>query len=344
MMHQLRKFIKSLIETNGVIPLDEFMRLTISHYYAQKGSIGSMGDFITAPEISQMFGEVVGAWCACEYLRFPDKPFYLVELGAGNGVMMDDILRVTKRIKGFTSNLKGIVILESSQYLRAKQADMLSKHIDKIMWIDNIQNLPKGNLIIVANEFLDALPIKQFQKVSGAFYEIGIGLKGEQFCYVQLSLTDFPSSKCPEGGVVEVCLPAFDIVKALAKQAKFGYISALFIDYGYFTPTFKSTIQAVKNHEYHDIFTNIGEADLTAHVDFGSLAKFLEASGMEILRATQKEFLCKNGIEFRAKKLVEAGAKGVEVDLNRLIADDQMGELFKVLEARSSRLIYCKSS
>ncbi len=331
-MSQLQTLLRHLIEANGAIPLDEFMRLAVSHYYANRESIGGSGDFITAPEISQMFGEVLGAWCANEYLQFSQQDFCLVELGAGRGTMMNDILRATKVVPGFASHLRQIVILENSSHLRAKQAAKLEAYANKITWIDSIQDLPKENLIVVANEFLDALPIKQFQKNEGVFYEVGIGLKGGEFYYTCLNPVEIPYPDCREGSVVEICLPAFDIAKNLVERDK--YISALFIDYGYFNPSFRSTLQAVKGHKYHDVLADIGEADLTAHVDFGSLAKFFALSGMEVHGSTQGEFLRVNGIELRADKLIATGAKGVETDLNRLISNKQMGELFKVLEVR----------
>lgn len=317
-------------------PIDEFMRLAVAHYYAYQESIGASGDFVTAPEISQMFGEVVGAWVAAEYLARGQQPFYLVELGAGNGTMMSDILRATKGVASFISNLGKIIIVENSPRLRAKQAAKLTQFQDKLIWLDNIQELPEGNLIIVANEFLDALPIKQFQKLGDGFFEVGINFKGSEYNYTHLDRANLDYPNCPEAGIVETCPAAIDMANLLIARRAW-YTSALFIDYGYFLPPFTSTLQALKAHKHHDVLSNVGEADITAHVDFGTLAKYFTTNGFEVVCAHQREFLLGNGIELRAKKLISSGAKpeGIQEDLFRLVSSHQMGMLFKVMELRN---------
>lgn len=325
-----------MLTINTPTPIDVFMRLAATHYYAHRESIGSRGDFVTAPEISQMFGEVVGAWCAAECLARGEQSFHLVELGAGNGTMMSDILRATKDIASFTKNLKNVIIVENSPRLRAKQASKLDKYGDKISWANSIQELPEGNLIIVANEFLDALPIKQFEKIGDNFVEIGVGFIDSKLRYIQMDKASIDSPSCPEKGIVEVCEDAINIANCLATR-KGGYVSALFIDYGYFTPPFTTTLQAVKAHKYHDVLSNIGEADITAHVDFGSLDSLFKANGFTTAYATQGEFLLRNGIEIRAKKLIASGADyfRIQKDLSRLISQNEMGLIFKAFEARS---------
>ncbi|MDF3047800.1 MAG: hypothetical protein K0R73_918 [Candidatus Midichloriaceae bacterium] len=306
--------------THRPIPIDEFMRSAIRNYYQNNESIGANGDFITAPEISQMFGEMVGIWCATQYQKI-NTSFYLVELGAGKGTMMKDILRSTKHIPGFHENLRSIVIVENSTKLIEKQAQNLRDY--DVTWVDDISHLPSGNLIIVANEFLDALPIKQFERVSGIFYELGVG-------NVRISPAQIQAD-CPENGIIEICPDAQDIAEKLAER---GNLSTLFIDYGYFTPPYKSTLQAVKGHKYHDVFSNIGEADITAHVDFGALNDIFSKHGIKTHYQTQRDFLCNHGIQIRAQVLIKNGAdhKVISQALERLISPMQMGDLFKVLE------------
>jgi NADH dehydrogenase [ubiquinone] 1 alpha subcomplex assembly factor 7 len=302
------------------IPIDEFMRSAIRKYYQNNESVGASGDFITSPEISQMFGEIVGVWCATQYQEI-NSDFYLVEIGAGRGTMMKDILRATKRVPGFHDNLKGVIILENSTKLMEKQAQAL--HGYDVTWVDDISSLPAGNLIIVANEFLDALPIKQFERVGNIFYELGVG--NARIAPVNLEYA------CPENGIIEVCPDALYIAEKLAER---GNLSALFIDYGYYEPTYKSTLQAVKGHKYHDVFSDVGEADITAHVDFKAFRNIFSKHDIRTNYQTQREFLRNHGIELRANALIKNGANPATIikALDRLTSPIQMGNLFKVLE------------
>ncbi len=321
---------------NTPITIDDFMQNAVSYYYAHKESVGGKGDFITSPEISQMFGEVLGAWCAAEYYARGQEAFCLVELGAGNGTMMDDILRATKNIKGFHEDLKQIIIMENSRYLRARQRERLHKYLGKLTWIDSINQIPKSNVIILANEFLDALPIKQFKRLGNKFFEVGITSIDSKYWYTEIDEAYIDYPECPERGIVETCEAAVNIVKHLLSRAS-GYTTALFIDYGYFSSPFVSTLQAVKDHKTHDVLSDIGEADITALVDFGTLFKLFKESGFIATYLTQREFLLQNDIEFRAKKLISCGANplNIENDLHRLISTSDMGSLFKVLEIKS---------
>lgn len=330
--------IDQLIDIHGYVSIDQFMKLAIREYYANENSIGGRGDFITAPEVNQMFGEIVGAWCASKYLERDHTSFSILEMGPGRGTMMLDILRATKNVPGFHENLQSIILLENSLKLGEMQANTLKDFKEKIIWIASIEELEfRKNLIVVANEFFDALPIKQFQYSNNKWNELGVIRKtGEtnfEFAQVRQSALDFGQAN--DGDIIEVS-PASELVIAeLAESAE--KIDALIIDYGYFEHDGRPTMQAVKNHKHHNPLEELGTADITAHVDFKGLSYWLREEGFEVKLSTQGEFLKENGIELRAERLIQSGAKKEDIQsaLDRLMDHSQMGTLFKVLEASS---------
>ena len=299
----------------------QFMSLALGHpehgYYMKRDPFGRDGDFITAPEVSQLFGEMLGAWVADIWMQMgkPEK-LALLECGPGRGTLMADIMRSTKRVEGFHDAVC-VHLLEISPALKEKQGKALSVY--KPQWHETLESVPNDMaLIVIANEFLDALPFRQYVGES----ERMIALDGETLVFVP-----------EEGDVVEDSPEREAFVKEVTMRLRAQGGAALFIDYGHVNTGEGDTFQAVKGHEYVDVFSDIGDADLTSHVDFAALA-----AGADINvggPVTQGGFLKALGIETRAAMLKQKASvqqeEQIEKGLHRLIDSDQMGLLFKVI-------------
>lgn len=319
--------------------LDQFMSFVIPYYYQNNMAIGSVGDFLTAPEISQMFGEMVGIWCAEKFLQANSPKFQIIELGAGNGTMLSDLLRATKHVVGFHENLENIVVIENSDLLKSRQKLKL-KQYDKCKWKNNLDDIDKLFTIIIANEFFDALPIKQYQVVKSRLHEVMIKIANNKAEFVLssegLSLDLFGKyGSFHEGDIIETSPASLNYAHLIKNLITQNGGAALIIDYGYVKSTNKSTLQALYEHRYISPLEKIGNADITAHVNFQSLAEVF-AGCNDIKISTQSDFLTSYGITTRAEQLInKASNKSEEIksQLERLISSQQMGELFKVLEA-----------
>lgn len=336
----LKSYFFHLIKTDGPIPFDQYMRVVNRYYYSTSAPIGKSGDFITAPEISQIFGEIIGIWCIDQFNTTILSDFYLIELGAGNGTMMVDILRTTSKYAKFSHHLKKIIIVENSDLLRQKQMLALTNYIHKIEWIADINELPQHtNLMLIANEFIDALPVKQFIKTNDKFYEIYVGLKNDYLCYQLVDNNKIDHSDytdCPEDGVIETNETILKILESLNNLTSNSKFCGLFIDYGYTTNHYTPTVQAVKNHGYTDILLSPGSSDLTAHVDFLALSNFLTQKDISSKILDQGTFLNIYGASARANQLAlnnNGYLQSIPKDLERLTSDQYMGKMFKVLEA-----------
>ena len=329
----LEQKLRDLIKEDGDMPLDKFLSFVISYYYQHNAPIGRRGDFITAPEVSQMFGEMVGIWAARHWLNTGKQAFSLVEMGPGYGTMMSDILRGTSHVAGFHNAMEKIYLIEQSTSLIDTQKQKLYKYHDKISWVDDISHVQEGNLLIVANEFFDALPVKQFIKKNGEFHEVlvGINSQGDFALYNSDYTICHDDHDCPEDGVVEVSLTSQQVAQKISQRLLSESSAALIIDYGYDVKSYATSLQALKNHEFHDIFHEIGSADITYHVDFTALSHCFGDLDKSI--QSQQQFLSSNGIQARALQLINNGAdpEKIRIQLNRLMAQDQMGQLFKVL-------------
>lgn len=325
----LESHIKNLISFNGPIGVDQFMEVVISHYYKNNNPFGSKGDFITAPEISQMFGEIVGIWCANHWMNTGSNTFTLVEIGGGNGTLMSDLLRGTKHIPKFHQSITQIAMVEISPLLQAKQKSTIN--FSNIAWYNDLNELDTENCIIICNEFFDALPIKQFIKEDDGFKEILVTLNNGKFEFIKSSRLFHNLTSASTGSIIETSSASLAYASVIKnKIGKNG--KALIIDYGYVDPPYKSTLQALKHHKYHDVLSDLGTADITALVDFKALGEVFPNSKI----TTQGEFFKTYGIEARAQSLIQNGANANEVNLAlyRLTAAEQMGSLFKVLETR----------
>lgn len=288
-----------------------------AYYYATRDPFGPSGDFVTAPEISQMFGEMVGATLADCWTRAgsPNDAIY-VELGPGRGTLSRDALRVLR-----AADFQGEVhLVETSPALRSIQENALGP----AHWHDEVVDLPARPLLLVANEFLDALPIRQFVgNVERRVLAAAGGLAFDR-----------------DGEIVETSPARDETVTAIAicLAAKGG--AALFLDYGHAKSTPGETLQAVRGHRFAPVLANPGEQDLTAHVDFEALAAAGAVGDVKITRlVTQGEWLNRVGIRARAEALAKANpdkADEIRSALQRLTAPDQMGDLFKVIAIRSA--------
>tara|TARA_B100001121_G_scaffold296316_1_gene301573 strand:- start:299 stop:1363 length:1065 start_codon:yes stop_codon:yes gene_type:complete len=339
-MTKLEELIINRIQETGPISISTFMRECLLHpehgFYTQRNVLGSQGDFITSPEISQMFGEILGL-CLAQYWIDLDRPerFALVEFGPGSGTLILDILRAGSYVKGFT-NACEIFLVEASSKLKSQQQKKLSKF--NVNWINDDLLLPKIPTFFIANEFFDALPVKQYHKKNDRWYEVQVGLKNEQLC---LGLSEGTTThteletrfkNCVNGDTVEISDDAIRISKSIGQIINNEGGCALIIDYGDWH-SLGSTLQALKSHKFKKIFDRPGEVDLTCHVDFEALAR---NSGCAYSRlTTQGVFLERLGISDRANLLLKNSKPEHKQSIisahRRLTHPDEMGTLFKVL-------------
>lgn len=312
----------------------DYMAAANSHYYATRDPLGAAGDFTTAPEISQMFGEMVGVWIADLWARAGSPAFRYVELGPGRGTLAADALRAMAR---FGCIPAGIELVETSPTLRTAQLARLpaATHHDEVDALPD--DLP---LLIVANEFFDALPVHQYIRTAGGWRERMVERRGDDFAAVPgdadaaAAIPEMLRSK-NVGTIVETAPVAAAIMQRCAFRIARQGGAMLAIDYGYVGPAAGDTLQAVKAHRFADAFTDPGEADLTTHVDFTALADAARSAGAAVSPvATQGDWLQRLGIEARLQSLAATApdrAKELQGQRDRLVAADAMGELFKVM-------------
>jgi len=329
-------YIHELIDkSQGSISISNFMNAALYHkeygYYMNKLPLGKDGDFITAPEISQLFGETIAVWImnTWEKLGKPSK-FSLVELGPGRGTLIHDVIRVTKKYSCFFSSMD-IHLVEISPILQKIQKEKL-KGLD-INWHTDVDNLPNQPTIFFANELFDALPIDQFVYLDGQWYENRVTKQdnGSLSLLLQCSVPITGKGKLFNGAVMEVCLAGTEILKKLENKIVNNGGAALIIDYGYVYPSYKSTLQSIRQHKYTNFLKNVGNSDITALVNFQALKDSLKHVDCETL--TQREFLYLFGIKERAQALMENASNEQK---NRIFSEflrltENMGTLFKVM-------------
>ncbi|WP_247653825.1 class I SAM-dependent methyltransferase [Labrenzia sp. PHM005] len=343
----LKDKLRQRIMSDGPLSVAEYMTLCLSDpqfgYYTTREPFGRKGDFITAPEVSQMFGELIGAVClgAYESLGAPEA-VQLVELGPGRGTLMADFLRVAVQRPAFL-NAARLNLVEMSPRLRQVQSDTLKTAPLQPEFRDHFAQVPDGPLIVIANEFFDALPIHQFVKTASGWQERQVGLDDKGNLVFGVGVARLPDTAIPagavsasDGSILETQPAANAIAEEIAARiAKHGGI-ALFIDYGYAKSAAVDTLQALYKHSYDDVLAHPGEADITAHVNFETLALAAQAAGaVPLPLLEQGEFLLRAGLLERAGSL-GAGKSPHQQDsirdaVERLAAPDQMGSLFKVL-------------
>jgi NADH dehydrogenase [ubiquinone] 1 alpha subcomplex assembly factor 7 len=337
--------IRRLIALEGPISVERFMALALGHpqhgYYMTRDPLGATGDFTTAPEISQMFGELIGLWAAQCWLDLGQpNPVRLVECGPGRGTMMTDALRAAKAAPGFLDALQ-IELIETSPVLKAAQMLKLAGCGTPVAWRSRMDEISEGApRIIIGNEFLDALPIRQYMRQNNQWHERLVGLSGDSLI---MGLRPRPETAImqhgPEGAVIEVAIAAQGFIRDLALRLKADGGVALFLDYGHTQSGFGDTLQAMRSHAFVDPLASPGESDLTAHVDFEALCKTARELGLTVHGPmAQGAFLQALGLEARTEQLVSHARTQEQKDVirsaERRLTDTSrtgMGHLFKVI-------------
>ncbi len=351
----LQSEIKRLIKTSGPMPVWRYMELCLTHpefgYYVSRDPLGREGDFTTAPEVSQMFGELLGLWAASVWKAIGSPPLLrLIELGPGRGTMMADAMRALRVLPPLYQALS-IHLVEINQVLREKQKSMLSGARD-VAWHDSIDDIPDGPAVIFANEYFDVLPIHQMVRRGTGWHErtVDIDASGK----LVFGWADEPTPRfevllpplvraAPPGAVFE-WRPDAEIMK-IASRVRDQDGAALIIDYGHVRSDAGDTFQAIARHSFTDPLKNPGQADVTAHVDFEALSRAAEDIGARVHGpVTQGEFLRRLGIETRAETLMGKASPEVSEDISsamkRLVGGGRggMGSMFKVLAVSEPHL------
>ena len=349
MDNDLQAYLVEKIKKDGPIPLSVFIETAMTHpelgYYASNSvyPIGKYGDFITAPEVSQMFGEIVGAWVIDIWQQMGGKEITLIECGPGRGVLMADILRVARKASDFLQKVH-IRFIETSKTLKNSQKKAIENYINlrQVSWNTSFANC-KGPCIILGNEFLDALSIEQVTQKNKKWFQRIIKLAPKEesraFCFdeqiMEEGLAPFLPSYVRDNKIYEISPARIRFIEDCSRIIKQGTGVALFIDYGHVKTHYGDTLQAVKDHHYAHVLEDIGKSDITSHVDFESLSKVVKSQGLEVMLVkTQGQFLKNLGIEHRAhvlKTVAKKQSAEIDIALSRLVGHKQMGDLFKVL-------------
>jgi len=340
--------LTEMIRTGGPMTLDTYMAQVLTHptlgYYTTQEPFGVTGDFITAPEVSQMFGEMIGVWCAHTWAQMGNPPrVCLTEAGPGRGTLMRDLLRAASKASGFAEAID-VHLIEISPRLRAIQREALGD--TPVTWHESLDDIPSDvPLVLVANELLDALPIRQFKRTIQGWCErlVDVAPDGDGFRFV-LTQTPSPAAAmlpaqvrdAPLGSVAEVSPASVALVSDISTRLLAQGGAALLIDYGSDAFGVRDTLQAVSHHKPHPALEAPGMADLCAHVDFAMLAQAATEQGAGVWGpVTQGAFLTQLRIAERAAALrrVATEAQHVDIDsaLDRLVGVKAMGSLFKVL-------------
>jgi NADH dehydrogenase [ubiquinone] 1 alpha subcomplex assembly factor 7 len=346
MTSELGRRIARRVAIAGPISVADFMAEALGHptlgYYRRAMPLGAAGDFTTAPEISQMFGEILGAWLAERWQAMGHpRPVRLVELGPGRGTLMADALRATRGVPGFHAAID-LHLVETNETLEARQALALSAF--KPTWHERFDQVPAGPLLLVANEFFDALPVRQFHKTARGWSErmVGLAPDGKSLAFALAPGSSPFAAFLPqanEGAEAELCEQGRALSAAIGARVMHDGGWALIVDYGRDVSGPGSSLQAVRAHRGADVLERPGETDLSTHVDFEALAT---ASKAHVFGPVgQGDFLRRLGIMQRAGILTAraspAQRHAIDAGLQRLIAPDQMGTLFRVMAVGDDR-------
>ena len=346
-MTALKDRLRQLIAAAGPISVSDYMAACLfdpqAGYYTTREPFGAAGDFVTAPEISQMFGELIAVWAYSAWAALGrPMPMTLAEIGPGRGTLMADMLRTLDRLDtGFVTRAR-VALIEASPRLAELQKKRFSGGRGRPTWYAELSQVPALPLVIVGNELFDALPARQFVRTAQGWRERMVGLDDDGalrfmagMAGIDPALLPPDAADAPEGAIFEIA-PAREALMAgiSARIARDGG-AALFIDYGHLVPGLGDTLQAVRSHAYDDVLAHSGEADLTSHVDFFALARIAAAHGLEAQTTTQGQFLIGLGLVERAGALgATAGEETRERlrgEVERLAGPNAMGRLFKVL-------------
>jgi NADH dehydrogenase [ubiquinone] 1 alpha subcomplex assembly factor 7 len=351
-MSPLEAKLVRAIQTRGPITVANYMEAALADpeygYYRTGAPVGAGGDFITAPEISQMFGELIGVWLIdCWRQMGSPKPVRLVEAGPGRGVLMADALRVGRIDPEWMAAID-LHLIEIHPELQRRQAIMLGSY--QPTWHEAVESVPNGPALFVANEFFDALPIRQFVAVRGHWHERLVAwTEAAGFHFVAsaepspLALVAPDARSLPANSILELGLAAIDVTAGLSRRIAREGGAALIIDYGRVRPDGRDTLQAVRAHARADPLRDPGTADLTAHVDFAALARTAIECGVKAIGPiSQAALLAALGIDIRFSALLKRAsavqAAELEKARDRLVSPEAMGELFKALAITADRI------
>jgi NADH dehydrogenase [ubiquinone] 1 alpha subcomplex assembly factor 7 len=345
----LERELVAMIAAEGPLSVDRYMALCLGHtrhgYYMRQDPFGRGGDFTTAPEISQMFGELIGVWCATAWQTMgTPSPFRLVELGPGRGTLMADVLRAARVVPGFLDAAR-IDLVETSPALRQRQVETLSRSGAPILWHSGLEKVPPGPTLLIANEFFDALGVKQFLRTDAGWHERLVGIDASGKLAFGLAPDPLPAGSLPQwvqaaasGEVVEVSPARHETARAVGSRLRAMGGAALIIDYGHVRSGPGDTLQAVRAHAFQDVLASPGNSDLTSHVDFEALGHALRQGGAAVHGPlTQGAFLSAMGLAERTEVLKRHADTSTRSDIDaaaaRLADASQMGQLFKVIAA-----------
>lgn len=343
-MNALAARIARLIETQGPLSIAQFMTMALhdtdAGYYAARDPFGARGDFVTAPEISQIFGELVGLWCVQVWRdQGRPSPARLVELGPGRGTLMADALRAARLVPEFLDAIE-IVLVEASPALRAIQGERLKEFGSRVRWSSGFNSDAACPQYVIANEFFDALPIRQYVRTERGWCERMVTIDNDDVLAFALAPVATPLAfegcdTAPLGATYEVSPAALALAEDIARGIAGHGGAALVIDYGYSQPGFGETLQAVGGHAFRAVLDDPGSVDLSAHVDFAALAGAVHRGGARSSGPIgQGAFLQSLGIDARALRLSRADpghAAAIAAAVDRLTHPAQMGTLFKTL-------------
>lgn len=341
------------IAAAGPIGVADYMALCLfdpDHgYYTTREPFGAQGDFTTAPEVSQMFGELLAAWLVAAW-REAGAPAgaVIAEIGPGRGTMMKDMARTLARLAPDLAATARFALVETSPRLRRIQRQTLDGAGPAFAWHDTAATLPAGPLFVAANELFDALPVRQFVKTAAGWRErvVGIGEDGTLAFMAGAAgldpgLLPAQAAAAAPGTIAELAPAREALMETLARRLAEHGGAGLFVDYGYVGPALGDTLQALRRHRYDDVLAAPGEADLTSHVDFAPLAAVARRCGLDVEIAGQGDFLLGLGLLERAGALGagqdEAGRERIRAAVERLAGPEEMGRLFKVMSVRSRR-------
>lgn len=349
-MNRLAQKIAALIRSTGPISVADYMATCLldpeDGYYTTRDPFGANGDFVTAPEISQMFGELVAVWLVHGWQAIGSPASVTIaEIGPGRGTLMKDMVRTVGRLAPQLADSADFALVEASPHLSATQKKTLSASSGAFSWHATLDTLSNQPLLVVGNEIFDALPFRQFVKRNGRWLERAVGLDADgalQFGIGTASLAADalpPDAKnAPDGSILEIAPAREAMMSKIAERIAAKGGCGIFFDYGHLEPGFGDTFQAVRKHRPEAVLDNPGEADLTSHVDFSSLAAVARAHGLEADMTSQGEFLLGMGLLQRAGQIGQSGdataREKISADVERLAGPDQMGALFKVLAIR----------
>jgi NADH dehydrogenase [ubiquinone] 1 alpha subcomplex assembly factor 7 len=346
----LAERLRERITREGPISVANYMQACLGDeregYYTSRQPIGASGDFITSPEVSQIFGELLGLWAAAIWQSMGEpKSIVVAELGPGRGTLLADAARAWRSVKHFAGSVS-LTLVETSPVLREIQRKTLHAAHQPIQWCEAIDEVPRGRpLVVLASEFIDALPIRQLVRRGSIWRErcVGLGPQGSLIFVEGDIVHEDTLPAAPDGEILEMRPATAPLLAALAARASEAPLTALFIDYGHAKSGIGDTMQAVRRHRYADPLALPGETDVTAHVDFAALKHDAEALGLRAYGAMpQGEFLLRLGLSERRDRLLEA-ARPEQRELiasgaARLVDPSQMGILFKVLALTSDGL------